>query len=164
MMSTFLYSQTGIVVDSDGQPINQASVFLADQKILFYTNDKGEFFLDNELSNSNTIHVYKFGYSSELVNYKKDMELKFVLNKLHVSLDEVGVSTSVNELGNSKLINIEKKSLKDNFLNYSSMLENITKLSGVDMISSGTGIQKVVVRGLSGMRVVTFLNGMKINE
>ena len=164
MMSTFLYSQTGIVVDSDGQPINQASVFLADQKILFYTNDKGEFFLDNELSNSNTIHVYKFGYSSELVNYKKDMELKFVLNKLHVSLDEVGVSTSVNELGNSKLINIEKKSLKDNFLNYSSMLENITKLSGVDMISSGTGIQKVVVRGLSGMRVVTFLNGMKINN
>ena len=82
MMSTFLYSQTGIVVDSDGQPINQASIFLADQKILFYTNDKGEFFLDNELSNSNTIHVYKFGYSSQLVNYKKDMELKFVLNKL----------------------------------------------------------------------------------
>ena len=62
------------------------------------------------------------------------------------------------------LINIEKKSLKDNFLNYSSMLENITNLSGVDMISSGTGIQKVVVRGLSGMRVVTFLNGMKINN
>ena len=37
-------------------------------------------------------------------------------------------------------------------------------MSGVDLISSGTGIQKVVVRGLSGMRVVTYLNGMQINN
>ena len=32
------------------------------------------------------------------------------------------------------------------------------------MISSGLGIQKIVVRGLSGMRVVTYLNGMQINN
>ena len=32
------------------------------------------------------------------------------------------------------------------------------------MISSGMGIQKIVIRGLSGMRVVTFLNGMQINN
>ena len=38
------------------------------------------------------------------------------------------------------------------------------ELSGVDMISSGLGIQKVVVRGLSGMRIVTYLNGMQINN
>ena len=44
------------------------------------------------------------------------------------------------------------------------MVESITELSGVDMISSGLGIQKVVVRGLSGMRVVTYLNGMQINN
>ena len=44
------------------------------------------------------------------------------------------------------------------------MVESITELGGVDMISSGQGIQKVVVRGLSGMRVVTYLNGMQINN
>ena len=44
------------------------------------------------------------------------------------------------------------------------MIENITQLNGIDMISSGLGIQKVVVRGLSGMRVVTYLNGMQINN
>ena len=32
------------------------------------------------------------------------------------------------------------------------------------MISSGNGIQKIVVRGLSGLRVVTYLNGMQINN
>ena len=44
------------------------------------------------------------------------------------------------------------------------MIKNITQLNGIDMISSGLGIQKVVVRGLSGMRVVTYLNGMQINN
>ena len=67
-------------------------------------------------------------------------------------------------LGTSKLSSIEKKSLKDDFSSSSSMIENIAQLSGVDAISSGTGIQKLVVRGLSGMRVVTYLNGMKIEN
>ena len=44
------------------------------------------------------------------------------------------------------------------------MVDNISKLSGVNLISSGLGIQKVVVRGLSGMRVVSYVNGMQINN
>ena len=90
--------------------------------------------------------------------------MKIVLKNLHVELDEVGIIETHNFLGNSKLTNIEKKSLKNNFLNNSSIIENIIQLGGVDMISSGLGIQKIVVRGLSGMRVVTYLNGMQINN
>ena len=43
-----------------------------------------------------------------------------------------------------------------------SLVENLNQLSGVSSIGSGLGIQKVVVRGLSGLRVVTYLNGMRI--
>ena len=91
-------------------------------------------------------------------------EIKIILEELHVSLDEIGVVESFNELGNNKLTNIEKKFLKNNFLNSNSLVDNITELSGVNTIASGLGIQKVVVRGLSGMRVVSYLNGMKINN
>ena len=44
------------------------------------------------------------------------------------------------------------------------MVESLAQLSWSRYISSGMGIQKVVVRGLSGMRVVTYLNGMQINN
>ena len=98
------------------------------------------------------------------LNIIHQKKIKIVLKKLHVELDEVGIIETHNFLGNSKLTNIEKKSLKNNFLNNSSIVENIIALGGVDMISSGLGIQKVVVRGLSGMRVVTYLNGMQINN
>ena len=92
--------------------------------------------------------------------YNESEEIKIILEELHVSLDEIGVVESFNELGNNKLTNIEKKFLKNNFLNSNSLVDNITELSGVNTISSGLGIQKVVVRGLSGMRVVRYLNGM----
>ena len=66
--------------------------------------------------------------------------------------------------GDKKYVNIEKKSISPSLIENNTLLENITELNGVDMISSGNGIQKIVVRGLSGLRVVTYLNGMQINN
>ena len=162
--SISLYSQkNGVVLDKENNPIDNVNVFITDQNTLLYTNDKGLFSLDGIL-NGTYIHLYKQGYASQVYLYKESEEIKIILEELHVSLDEIGVVESFNELGNNKLTNIEKKSLKNNFLNSNSLVDNITELSGVNTISSGLGIQKVVVRGLSGMRVISYLNGMKINN
>ena len=164
MMSLFIvYPQTeGLVLDSEGKPIDQVSIFFADQNILLYTNQEGLFYFDQKVADNSYLHIYKHGYASRLIKYYEVEELEIILEKLHVDLDEVGVTESHSELGNSRLTNIEKKSLS--FLESNSMVESITELSGVDMISSGLGIQKIVIRGLSGMRVVTYLNGMQINN
>ena len=162
--SIFLYSQkNGVVLDKENNPIDNVNVFITDQNTLLYTNNKGLFPL-NGILNGTYIHLYKHGYLSLVYLYKESEEIKIILEELHVSLDEIGVVESFNELGNNKLTNIEKKFLKNNFLNSNSLVDNITELSGVNTISSGLGIQKVVVRGLSGMRVVSYLNGMKINN
>ena len=156
-------SQTrGVVLDDNNMPINAVNILLLDQNILLFSNAAGEFITELDIPNSSYISFYKDGYASKVLKYKSGVELKIILEKLHVVLDEVGVSESHSELGNSRLINIEKKSL--GAIKSTSMVENIVELSGVDMISSGLGIQKLVVRGLSGMRVVTYLNGMQINN
>jgi len=161
----FLLGQSeGIVLDEENNPLVQVDVFLADQNIITKTDSKGMFFFDEDLPNNTYINFFKNGYISQLVKYKKTTDFKIVLKKLHVTLDEVGVVESYSELGNSRLTSIEKKSLDRVFTSENSMVESITHLSGVEIISSGQGIQKVVVRGLSGMRVVTFLNGMQINN
>lgn len=162
--SIFIYSQkNGVVLDKENNPIDNVNVFITDQNTLIYTNNEGLFSL-NGILNGTYIHLYKHGYLSLVYLYKESEEIKIILEELHVSLDEIGVVESFNELGNNKLTNIEKKFLKNNFLNSNSLVDNITELSGVNTISSGLGIQKVVVRGLSGMRVVSYLNGMKINN
>ena len=164
MMSiSIIYSQTrGIVLDANNMPLNEVNILFSDQNILLYSNEKGEFVTGLDIPNNSYIHFYKNGYTSKVLKYKSDVELKVILEKLHISLDEVRVTESRSELGNSKLVNIETKSLSP--LSSNSMAESIAQLSGVDMISSGLGIQKVVVRGLSGMRVVSYLNGMQINN
>ena len=164
MMHIFnLYSQTkGLVLDRNNIPINKVDVYLADQDILLSTKEDGTFFIESSIPYNSYIHFFKHGYSSQLIKNQNNVLLKVVLERLHVPLDEVGVAESFNELGNNKLTNIEKKSL--NLLESNSIVESVVQLNGVDMISSGLGIQKVVVRGLSGMRVVTYLNGMQINN
>ena len=139
-------------------------MFLSDQNILLYSNNDGTFISKQDIPNNSYIHFYKFGYASKVIKYTSDQQFKVILEDLHINLDEVGVVESFSELGNTKLTNIEKKSLKDVFLKNNSMVESIAQLAGVDIVSSGLGIQKVVVRGLSGMRVVTYLNGMQINN
>ena len=166
MMHTFnLFSQTkGKVIDSNNFPVKDVNVFLSDQNILLYSNNDGTFISKQDIPNNSYIHFYKFGYASKVIKYTSDQQFKVILEDLHINLDEVGVVESFSELGNTKLTNIEKKSLKDVFLKNNSMVESIAQLAGVDIVSSGLGIQKVVVRGLSGMRVVTYLNGMQINN
>ena len=163
MNISLLYSQTkGTVLDSYNTPINEVNILFSNQNILLYSNEDGEFLTEFDIPSNSYINFYKSGYKSKIIKYSSDQDLKVILEDLHISLDEVGVVESLSELGNSKLTNIEKKSLSTQ--NSISIIDDIAELSGVDMISSGLGIQKVVVRGLSGMRVVTYLNGMQINN
>ncbi len=157
------YAQnTAFVLDEQGNPIDKVNVFFADQNILVFTNNEGSFLIGDNIAENTYLHIYKQGYRAKLFKYSSNQNNNIVLEKLHVYLDEIGISETFSELGNINLTNIEKKLL--NSLDANSMVEGITELSGVDMISSGLGIQKIVVRGLSGMRVVTYLNGMQINN
>ncbi len=166
MAKTFLIiaQNTGLIVDQNNLPIKGANIIYVEQSIMLTSNEKGEFLIDNANHDNVVMQFFKHGYSGKVVKYKKNMPFKVVLNKLHVDLDEVGITESMYELGNSRLTNIERKKLHNNFLQHTSLLESVSELSGVDMISSGLGIQKIIVRGLSGMRVVTYLNGMQINN
>ena len=165
LTSYVLYSQENfLIVDINENPLENVDVFFVDQSLLVKTNDKGIVSVDKTLPENSYIHLYKKGYASQIIKFKREENIKVILKKLHVSLDEVGVVESFNELGNSRLTNIEKQSLEDVFLSSNTMVEGISRLSGVNLISSGLGIQKVVVRGLSGMRVVSYVNGMQINN
>lgn len=161
--SLFVFSQIeAFVVDVDNQPVMDVDIFFVDQNLLIKTNEKGVFTIDSNLPDNSYLELYKFGYKSSVVQYKYGQDLIIVLNKMHVELDEIGIQENVSFLGNYKYLNIEKKSLNNNFISSTSLVDNLNQLSGINSIGSGLGIQKVVIRGLSGLRVVTYLNGMRI--
>ena len=160
---SFLLGQNqGVVFDSDGRGIENATVFFSDQDLELYTGSDGVFFIPKYIPNNSFIEIKRSGYSSKVIQYDSNKKIEIILESLHVQLDEVEIIESVSQLGNTKLVSIEKKALNE--LSTNSLVENITQLSGINWIGSGLGIQKIVVRGLSGMRVVTYLNGVRIEN
>ena len=152
----------GNITDNDGNSLKEVNIYFPDQKLLLISDNRGNFSIESDLPDGSLINFYKLGYASKIYTYRIGDKLNISLKKLHVELDEIGISDTYNELGSNKFTNIEKKKIDKDYHSTFSVLEKVSELNGVDLISSGKGIQKLVVRGLSGMRVVTFLNGAKI--
>lgn len=163
-MTSCLFSQTnGFVSDIDGNPINNVRVFLTDQDIVAFTNEYGEFIFSGSIPVNSFFEFKKYGYATKLRKYLGG-RIDVSLEKLHVELDEVGIVQKSNKLGNNQTLSIESKSIENNFSSSTSLVESVIRLPGVNTIGSGLGIQKIVIRGLSGMRVVSYLNGMKVEN
>lgn len=159
-----VFSQTsGFVFDKHGEPIGGVKVYLSDLDIITYTSSDGRFSFSSEVPVNTYFEFEKNGYSSKLHQYLGE-EISVSLDELHVELDEVGIVEKSTKLGYSKTFSIESKSLDNNFISSSSLVESLHKLPGINTIGSGLGIQKIVIRGLSGLRVVSYLNGMKVNN
>ena len=160
----YLFSQTkGVVSDVNGLPIENVRVYIADQDIVSYTNAYGQFNFSSSIPVNTTFEFKKIGYSTKLYKHT-GVQINMLLEKLHVELDEVGIVEESKKLGNSQALSIESKSIDDNFILSNSLVQSIITLPGVNTIGSGLGIHKIVIRGLSGMRVVSYLNGMKIEN
>ncbi|MAQ47334.1 MAG: hypothetical protein CMD27_00450, partial [Flavobacteriales bacterium] len=138
--SMFLFSQIeAFIVDIENKPIADVEVFFVDQNLLLKSNENGAFMIDSSLPDNSYLELYKFGFKSSVVQYKYGQDLTFVLKKMHVELDEIGIQENVSFLGNYKHLNIEKKSLNNNFISSTSLVENLNQLSGVNSIGSGLG-------------------------
>ena len=152
----------GFILDSERKGISSATIFFADINLEVYSKDDGSFTIPKDIPANSLVEIKKSGYISQVIQFNTNKKFELILESLHIQLDEVEIIESTNQLGNTKLVSVEKKVLND--LSTTSLVENITQLSGVNWIGSGQGIQKIVVRGLSGMRVVTYLNGMRIEN
>ena len=160
----YLFSQTkGVVSDVNGYPIENVRVYIADQDVIAYTNEYGQFNFSSSIPVNTTFEFKKIGYATKLYKYT-GVQINMLLEKIHVELDEVGIVEESRKLGDSQALSIESKSIDDNFILSNSLVQSIITLPGVNTIGSGLGIQKIVIRGLSGMRVVSYLNGMKIEN
>ncbi len=82
-----------------------------------------------------------------------------------VSLEGVVVSTPFNESLENNVISVDKVNLGDlSFLKSQSIPKALYNVPGVSFITTGPGIQKPIIRGLSGNRVVTVYQGIRFEN
>lgn len=170
LLSFSLRSQTldGQIIDSLNQtPIPYAEVYIFELDLHTQSDENGMFSISAKLPNRYQILItatnYEF-YKATLSNVTNE-DLKFYLKESHHELEEVTVSGPKGTLQRNNTVHIERMSLKDlNQISNTTLGEAIAKIPGVYNTSTGLGISKPVIRGMQGIRVVSMLNGLRIEN
>ena len=163
----FLNAQSLRVVDNETlKPIPYASIEIFAIQVQSLCDENGQFEL-NILSKNTPIIVSAHGYESKSFIYKigETNSYNIKLEKAHILLNEIIVSPTTGIIQKHNLSNVFlKKIAHADQLMSPNLMGLITSVPGVYSIHTGAGISKPVIRGLSGLKVLTFLNGLRIEN
>ncbi len=149
------------------KPISYASIYLTELSTGTIADSAGFFSISNFPSSPTTLKISAIGFGTftTTITYNSNEVYEFYLEPKHVHLDEVVVSTPFGKLQGENVTNVESIRLNDlNRIPTLSLSEAIANIPGVYQSSLGNGIGRPVIRGLSGTRVVTYLNGLRIEN
>ena len=132
------------------------------------TDSAGKFQINNLPSGQYKIVISYIGFET----YSKEVHILNGLNKLDVNLtpsaiemEEVIVSTPFHQLQRENVMKVERAdvtSLKTK--GAITLADGISTIAGVSSVSTGVGIGKPVIRGLSSNRVLVYTQGIRLEN
>ncbi|MBL4861629.1 MAG: TonB-dependent receptor, partial [Crocinitomicaceae bacterium] len=170
LFSIVLFGQefTGTVKDElTNETIAFAKVYFSDMNSGTITDENGVFYLSNYPNKKTSIQISYLGYKTKTleINFSEIKEMTFFLEISHLTLQEVVVSVPGGKLQNENIVSVDRKKIEE--LKETSPLtlsEAISTIPGVEQRTTGAGIGKPIIRGLSGNRIVTYAQGMRIEN
>ena len=122
--------------------------------------------LDNMVNHQITLEITADEFETKLVKVNDDVtEIIVKLELEHIHLDEVIISTSESKLQRYNTSPVDSRKISDlNKIENSTLIDALSNIPGIYNMSTGNGISKPVIRGLSGMRVLTVQNGLRIEN
>ncbi len=163
------YSQvySGRIVDTKTKlPIPNTEIYFLELDLRVQGDSTGLFMLERSINTPLIVYIRALGYHQLKSTISPgNTNQVFELESVHMTLDEVVISKSTGILQGSNVMHIETLKLKDaNAIRASTMGELLTNIPGVYQTNTGMGISKPVIRGLSGVRIVSLWNGLRIEN
>ena len=157
---------TGVVKDGlNNESIPGAKIELKELGVATFTDVNGRFKLEGNWPDEFMLQVSAMTYESKTISVTCCDSINLTLSPDPHDMDEVMVSVELRELQGSMTQKTDYMKLdKLDVITPLSVAEALTQIDGVQMSSYGPLNSKPVIRGMQGMRVVTFLNGMRINN
>lgn len=162
-------SISGIIKNQNNEPISNAEISVLDANIHTKSNENGQFEIKNLPIGKWTLifKKEKFEIKSEQIFLDKQEQktLDIVLEEEQHHIDEILVSSVFNKTQNENVVKIDHINLKQiqnaGAINLSDALATNP---GVSVVSTGVSIGKPVIRGLSGNRVLTYAQGIRLEN
>lgn len=157
---------SGKILDSmTQQGIPFAQVVLVDYHLGANCDDQGVYKFQGTFPDRVMVKVSAFGYETKFIEIKSTSTPAISLFEKHVDIDEVTVSGPKNQLQRFNITHVETRSINDlNAIPSTNLGQAIENIPGVYNTSTGNGISKPVIRGLQGTRVISLLNGIRIEN
>jgi iron complex outermembrane receptor protein len=158
---------TGRVIDaSTKEPLPGAAVTIPDLRLSEITNQNGEFSFKNIPGRGRFLIEIKYiGYKtiSQALDLGSSTSIVFALQPSVIEAHEVVVTgtalTSDNRKNSTNVTSISKNELINR--PSSNLIDALARTTGISQVTTGAGVSKPVIRGLSYNRVVTLVDGAK---
>ena len=157
----------GKVIDNEtGLGIPFSKIYCLETETGVQADSSGKWQLKNVIYNRMTIQVSATNYESKiLIVDSSELEILVRLSTGHIHLDEVIISTTDSKLQRYSAFPVESRKIADlNKIEQTNLVDAMSNIPGIYNFSTGNGIAKPVIRGLSGMRVLTSQNGLRLEN
>ncbi|HLQ99244.1 MAG TPA: TonB-dependent receptor [Sphingobacterium sp.] len=132
-------------------------------------SEAGDYRIENIPNGSYTVVYSMMGYRSlsKKINFQKGETVQedVVLQETAVEMEEVIVSTVFHMLQSENVMKVERASLSElNAKGAVTLADGLKNIMGVNTVTTGTSIGKPVIRGLSSNRVLTYAQGVRLEN
>ena len=171
MNAQIIYSQNslrGKITDKENETgLQNVNVFITELGKGTISDVKGNYIIANIPDGSFTIQFSYVGFKTEIrkVLINKDKELNIQLSPTNIEINEVvilGNSVQSQEKVPYKIETMSKSDLVSD--GTVSLVQAISRLPGISVLSNGLGISKPVIRGMYGYRIATILDGIRFDN
>lgn len=158
----------GSVTDENQSPVLGADIYIEQLHIGTTSDESGQFELDNIPNGTHKLSISFVGFNTEnieltMASEEKVLEISLSPSVFH--MDEVILSAPFNKLQSENVMKIESKSIETlKKAGAPTLMQSISNIPGVSELTTGTGIGKPVIRGLSGNRVLVYTQGVRLEN
>ena len=158
----------GTVTDENQSPVLGADIYIEQLHIGTTSDESGLFELNNIPNGTHKLSISFVGFNTENIELNISSEekiLEIALSPSVFHMDEVILSAPFNKLQSENVMKIESKSIETlKKAGAPTLMQGISNIPGVSEITTGTGIGKPVIRGLSGNRVLVYTQGVRLEN
>ncbi|MDA7804198.1 TonB-dependent receptor [Crocinitomix sp.] len=152
--------------NQDGMPIPSSRIFFGEFDQYYLADSAGQCHIELRDTGTYNLVISAYGFMTLKTEIKVlgDSVYQFKIKENHRELDQLIVQHT-GELQGENITNISHLKLADlNQIQTTTLGASLANIPGVYQTGLGNGISKPVIRGLSGSRVVTYVNSLRIEN
>jgi len=158
----------GKLIDKNSsEPLAFANVYMPQLEKGISTIDDGSFLLSNVPNGPYKVVFSIIGYEtySETIVFPIKEPVTISLIPSAIEMEEIIISTPFHKLQSENVMKVERENISDlKAKGAATLAQGITEIAGVESVTTGIGIGKPVIRGLSSNRVLVYAQGVRLEN